>query len=102
MRGDNHKPVPGDARRALNLLEVAAGLAESAGTGAISSEHIDEVVSGSVRRFDHGGDVFYDQISALQNALSEAGVEDQEALLEGELVGLEEGLEEAGEIQSLP
>jgi len=59
----------GDARRALNLLELAAGLAESSDQTDISATQVDEVVTGSVRRFDHGGDLFYDQISVLHKAV---------------------------------
>jgi len=59
----------GDARRALNLLELAVGLVGSAGAGEISALQVDEVVSGSVRRFDNGGDLFYDQISVLHKAV---------------------------------
>ncbi|WP_456405399.1 replication-associated recombination protein A [Thiolapillus sp.] len=56
----------GDARRALNLLESAAGLAEN---GRITHEVITEVCAGQVRRFDKGGEVFYDQISALHKSV---------------------------------
>ena len=56
----------GDARRALNLLEIAADLAEE---GAIGEAAVQDVVSGSVRRFDKGGDLFYDQISALHKSV---------------------------------
>lgn len=59
----------GDARRALNLLELAAGIAESQGSGTIDEDTIAEVVSGSTRRFDRGGDIFYDQISVLHKAV---------------------------------
>lgn len=64
----------GDARRALNLLELAVGLAESqAGAGAseiaIEREIVDEVTAGAVRRFDRQGDLFYDQISALHKSV---------------------------------
>jgi len=59
----------GDARRALNLLELAAGLAESSDQTDISATQVDEVVTGAVRRFDHGGDLFYDQISVLHKAV---------------------------------
>jgi putative ATPase len=60
----------GDARRALNLLEIAATLAEQRGerrpiTRAIAAE----VASGGRRRFDKGGEQFYDQISALHKAV---------------------------------
>ena len=57
----------GDARRALNLLDIAADLAASEG---ITGTLIREVLSGSsYRRFDKGGDVFYEQISALHKSV---------------------------------
>jgi putative ATPase len=56
----------GDARRALNLLEISADLTEQ---NTISEEVVKEVVSGAVRRFDKGGDLFYDQISALHKSV---------------------------------
>jgi len=60
----------GDARRALNLLEVAADLAEPAGERRRISVAIAAVVaSGGYRRFDKGGEQFYDQISALNKSV---------------------------------
>ena len=56
----------GDARRALNLLELAADLAPG---GRITDSILDEVLQASLRRFDKGGDLFYDQISALHKAV---------------------------------
>lgn len=56
----------GDARRALNLLEIAADLATD---GKIDDDVVGEVVAGQVRRFDKGGEVFYDQISALHKSV---------------------------------
>ncbi len=56
----------GDARRALNLLELAADLA---GDGHITDEIVAEVASGSRRRFDKQGEYFYDQISALHKSI---------------------------------
>tara|TARA_R110001592_G_scaffold38609_1_gene127220 strand:+ start:58054 stop:59430 length:1377 start_codon:yes stop_codon:yes gene_type:complete len=56
----------GDARKALNLLELAADLAED---GAITPATLEEVLQASLRRFDKGGDLFYDQISALHKAV---------------------------------
>ena len=56
----------GDARRALNLLELAADLAEQ---GRITGSTLEEVLQASLRRFDKGGDLFYDQISALHKAV---------------------------------
>jgi putative ATPase len=56
----------GDARKALNLLELAADLAED---GQITEKTLEEVLQASLRRFDKGGDLFYDQISALHKAV---------------------------------
>jgi len=56
----------GDARRALNLLELAADLADE---GGITRNTLEEVLQASLRRFDKGGDLFYDQISALHKAV---------------------------------
>jgi putative ATPase len=57
----------GDARRALNLLEIASDLAEN---GIITESLLNEVlVDGSLRRFDKGGEAFYDQISALHKSV---------------------------------
>ncbi|NNG13359.1 MAG: replication-associated recombination protein A, partial [Halobacteria archaeon] len=60
----------GDARRALNLLEIASDLAEEAGDVHIIPESVlNEVIAGGTRRFDKGGDDFYDQISALHKSV---------------------------------
>jgi putative ATPase len=60
----------GDARRALNFLEMAADLAErDEGREVISRDLVREVVSGGVRRFDKRGEAFYDQISALHKSV---------------------------------
>ncbi|SFM67439.1 replication-associated recombination protein A [Marinobacter pelagius] len=61
----------GDARRALNILEVAADLAEPGenGTDTITESVLEQVMQTSLRRFDKGGDVFYDQISALHKSV---------------------------------
>lgn len=60
----------GDARRALNLVELAEELAPADKTGkTINQSTIEEVLDGFVRRFDKGGDVFYEQISALHKAV---------------------------------
>ena len=56
----------GDARKALNLLELAADLATD---GEITEDTLAEVLQASLRRFDKGGDLFYDQISALHKAV---------------------------------
>jgi putative ATPase len=61
----------GDARRALNVLEVASDLAEPGPDGPpeITEEVLEQVLQSSLRRFDKGGDVFYDQISALHKSV---------------------------------
>jgi putative ATPase len=56
----------GDARRALGLLETAADLAVD---GVIGEAQLAELAAGTRRRFDKGGDQFYDQISALHKAV---------------------------------
>jgi len=56
----------GDARRALNLLELAADLADD---DCISERTVEEVASGGRRRFDKQGEYFYDQISALHKSI---------------------------------
>jgi putative ATPase len=60
----------GDARRALNLLELAADLADEIdGRKEITADTLEEVLQASLRRFDKGGDIFYDQISAMHKAV---------------------------------
>ncbi len=60
----------GDARKLLNLLEIAADLAESEdGKNTVSSEVINQVASSNNRRFDKGGDIFYEQISAFHKSV---------------------------------
>jgi putative ATPase len=57
----------GDARCALNLLEIAADLTDD---GGIDVDVLEQVVAGgSLRRFDKRGDAFYDQISALHKSV---------------------------------
>jgi putative ATPase len=64
------RAADGDGRRALNMLELAASLVEAAGGGrSLTVDIAQEVASGSRRRFDKGGDQFYDQISALHKAV---------------------------------
>ena len=57
----------GDARRLLNLLEIAADLL--ADGGAIDIALAGDLLSDSRRRFDKGGEAFYDQISALHKSV---------------------------------
>ena len=60
------KAADGDARRALNFLELAADLAEE---GEIGIDVVSAVIGESSRRFDKGGEHFYDQISALHKSV---------------------------------
>ncbi|MFL3646914.1 MAG: replication-associated recombination protein A [Cellvibrionales bacterium] len=60
----------GDARRGLNLLEIANDLAiETDHTWTIDTAVLEQVLVGSARRFDKGGEYFYDQISALHKSV---------------------------------
>jgi putative ATPase len=62
------RAADGDARRALNLLEVALDLAR-AGSGRLTEAIAAEVSAGGYRRFDKQGEQFYDQISALHKSV---------------------------------
>ena len=60
----------GDVRRALNALELAADLAMQAGEIRLGGEFVAEALSGgTLRRFDKGGDAFYDLISAVHKSI---------------------------------
>ena len=60
----------GDARRALNFLEIAVDLIdEGSKNRIITKEIIQEVTSQTMRRFDKQGEYFYDQISALHKSV---------------------------------
>ena len=60
----------GDARQALNLLEVLADFTEEHADKFVVTETIlAEVLQENLRRFDKGGEAFYDQISALHKAV---------------------------------
>jgi putative ATPase len=59
----------GDARRLLNLVEQLAVAAQEAGKRAIDAAFVETAVTRSLRRFDKGGEAFYDQISALHKAV---------------------------------
>ena len=61
----------GDARRMLNVLETVAQLAD----GRISQALVERAASARKRRFDKGGDVFYEQISALHKAVRGSAVD---------------------------
>ena len=59
----------GDARRFLNLLEQCQTAAVASDTTTITAEFISNALSLNTRRFDKGGDNFYDQISALHKSV---------------------------------
>jgi putative ATPase len=59
----------GDGRRLLNLLEQLRTAATVQGTSAIDDAFVSETLTQSLRRFDKGGDAFYDQISALHKSV---------------------------------
>jgi putative ATPase len=61
----------GDGRRSLVLLELAADLSteQADGSRVITDDHVKEVARDSLRYFDRGGDLFYEQISALHKSV---------------------------------
>jgi putative ATPase len=59
----------GDARRLLNLLEQIRTAAQAQGVSRIDPQFVDDALSRNLRRFDKGGDAFYDQISALHKSV---------------------------------
>lgn len=58
----------GDARRALNFLEIASDLIDDA-EARIGKSVIEQILVGGNRRFDKSGEYFYDQISALHKSV---------------------------------
>jgi putative ATPase len=64
------RAADGDARRGLNLLELAADLAETRhGRLVVTEAIVQELITGGARRFDKQGEAFYDQISALHKSV---------------------------------
>jgi putative ATPase len=59
----------GDARRFLNLLEQTKTSADTSGITHITGEFVENALTLNARRFDKGGDNFYDQISALHKSV---------------------------------
>ncbi|WP_028455608.1 replication-associated recombination protein A [Chitinilyticum litopenaei] len=59
----------GDARRLLNLVEQAANAARASSRNELDAAFLNEALSLNNRRFDKGGDNFYDQISALHKSV---------------------------------
>ena len=59
----------GDARRLLNAVEIVVTASVAQGGGTITAEFVGNTLSHNLRRFDKGGDQFYDQISALHKSV---------------------------------
>ena len=59
----------GDARRLINLLEMLINTFEPDLSGDITSELVEKIISDKVRKFDKGGEQFYDQISAMHKSV---------------------------------
>lgn len=59
----------GDARRLLNLIEQVQVAARSAGLSPVTPAFLDDALASKLRRFDKGGEAFYDQISALHKSV---------------------------------
>jgi putative ATPase len=59
----------GDARRLLNVLETLRTAAATAERRVVSADFLAEALASDLRRFDKGGDAFYDQISALHKSV---------------------------------
>jgi putative ATPase len=59
----------GDARRLLNVLEQVRTAAATAGRRVVSADFLEQTLAADLRRFDKGGDAFYDQISALHKSV---------------------------------
>jgi len=60
------RAADGDVRRALTFLEIAAELAQD---GVVDAATLEQVLADRTRRFDKGGEQFYDQISALHKSV---------------------------------
>lgn len=64
------RAADGDARRLLNFLEVAVQLGvDDNGNVCITEDMLPDITGATTRRFDRGGDYFYDQISALHKSI---------------------------------
>jgi putative ATPase len=63
------RAADGDARRALNMVELAVDLAGETTPPRIDVPIAAEVATGGLRRFDKQGEAFYDQISALHKSV---------------------------------
>ena len=59
----------GDARRLLNALEIMHTAATGSGLERVTADFVQDALAKNLRRFDKGGDAFYDQISALHKSV---------------------------------
>ena len=59
----------GDARRLMNLIEQIQTAAETTAVNPVTPAFVDDALSRNLRRFDKGGEAFYDQISALHKSV---------------------------------
>jgi putative ATPase len=59
----------GDARRLLNALEILTTAARTASVASIDGAFVEQTLAKNLRRFDKGGEQFYDQISALHKSV---------------------------------
>ncbi|MDR0565214.1 MAG: replication-associated recombination protein A [Azoarcus sp.] len=59
----------GDARRLMNLIEQVQVAAETSGVHTVTADFVEQALSKDLRRFDKGGEAFYDQISALHKSV---------------------------------
>ncbi|MDR2925277.1 MAG: replication-associated recombination protein A [Azoarcus sp.] len=59
----------GDARRLMNLIEQVQIAAATAGENPVTARFVEQALSRDLRRFDKGGEAFYDQISALHKSV---------------------------------
>ncbi len=59
----------GDARRLINAIEVVVEAARAQGRAEVDAAYLEQALSQNLRRFDKGGEAFYDQISALHKTV---------------------------------
>ena len=59
----------GDARRLLNALEILGTAAKAAHAAKVDGDFVEHTLARDLRRFDKGGELFYDQISALHKSV---------------------------------
>ncbi|MDP2808879.1 MAG: replication-associated recombination protein A [Rhodocyclaceae bacterium] len=59
----------GDARRLLNVLEQIRTAAQASDRRIVGTDFLESTLASDLRRFDKGGDAFYDQISALHKSV---------------------------------